>query len=459
MFAKDTIAAISTAAGAGAIGIVRISGPRAEEIGRRLFTPRNPACPFSSHRLYSGDIHAPGPGAALDEGLFVLMRGPRTFTGEDTVELHCHGGPVILQCVLEAAVAAGARPAEPGEFTRRAFLNGRLDLSQAEAVRDLVTAKAEGALGTAVSQLKGALGRAIEPLREGILQVLASLEASIDFAEDDIEAAPAAELAALLEQPLGGLRSLLDTYREGKILREGIRVVIAGRTNVGKSSLFNRLLGEKRAIVTPVAGTTRDFIEETISLRGLPVRLTDTAGIRETDNPVEKEGLDFAREKLLEADVVIVLLDGSEPLSVEDRDILEANRERNLIVAVNKKDLPGRIREEDLRPCGRGASPVRLSAKYGEGIDDLKQAIHASVSRAGGLREECAVLTTARHKAAVEEAAALVGQAKERLEEGRSPELAAFDLRQAMESLEEITGRNLSEEILDRIFETFCIGK
>jgi tRNA modification GTPase len=459
VFLKDTIAAISTPAGVGAIGIVRISGPKSVEIGRFLFKPRSPDCPFESYHLYHGDIISPRAGNILDEVLLVFMKGPRTFTGEDSAEIHCHGGPVILQRVLEAVLEAGARPAEPGEFTRRAFLNNRLDLSQAEAIYDIIMAKTEGGLEQALYQLKGSLSGKIRVIREAILQVLVPLEASIDFTEEELDTPDDRALLPPIEKVLGDLQILLGTYQEGRIFREGISVIIAGKANVGKSSLFNRLLGGKRAIVTPIAGTTRDFIEETISIDGLPVRLMDTAGLRETDNIIEKEGMAFVRERLLSADVVIVVLDGSEPLCPEDMKILEENKNRNIILAINKVDLPHRLSEGDLVKYTGPLQPLWISAKYGEGIDVLKNKVFDVARRGGSHHASDTVLTAVRHKVAVEKTIDLLSKAKESLTAGLSPECAAFDLRQAVESLDEITGKNLSEEILDQIFSTFCIGK
>jgi len=459
VFLKDTIAAISTPPGVGAVGIVRISGPKSEKIGRLLFKPRSPGCRFESYHLYHGDILSLRTGNILDEVLLVFMKGPRTFTGEDCVEIQCHGGPVILQRVLEAALEAGARPAEPGEFTRRAFLNNRMDLSQAEAICDIIMAKTEGGLERALHQLKGALSGKIREIREAILQVLVPLEASIDFTEEEIDTPENRTLLPPIDKVLGDLQTLLGTYQEGRLFREGISVVIAGKANVGKSSLFNRLVGEKRVIVTPIAGTTRDFIEKSISIDGLPVRLTDTAGLRETDNLIEKEGMAFVRERLLDADVVIVILDGSEPLGPEDMKILEENKNRSMILAINKADLPHRLSEGDLVKYTGPLQPLWISAKYGEGIDVLKKNVYNAARRGENQHASDAILTAVRHKVAVKKGIDLLSKAKESLQAGLSPECAAFDLRQAVENLDEITGRNLSEEILDQIFSTFCIGK
>jgi tRNA modification GTPase len=433
VFLKDTIAAISTPAGIGAIGIVRMSGPKAEAIGRRLFRPRSADCPFESYRLYHGDILSPRTGNILDEVLFVFMKGPRTYTGEDTAEIHCHGGPVILQQVFEATLGAGARPAEPGEFTRRAFLNGRLDLSQAEAICDLITAKTESGLEHALGQLKGSLSGKIVNFREAILQIIVPLDASIDFTEEELETPAGDALVPAIDKVLDDLQGLLDTYREGRIVREGLSVIITGRTNVGKSSLFNRLIGGKRAIVTPIPGTTRDLIE--------------------------KEGMAFVRERLLGADAVIVVLDGSEPLGTEDIKILEETGNRDILLVINKADLPRRFSESALPGGANLPRPLWISAKYGDGVDDLRKQLLEIARRGGRSHVSDIVLTAARHKLCVEKAIGFLSKAKDSLTEGLSPEYAAFDLRQAAESLDEITGRNLGEEILDQIFSTFCIGK
>jgi tRNA modification GTPase len=336
----DTIAAIATPPGTGGIGIIRASGPDAERIGQTLFRPRKAAETCRSHRLYHGEIICPATGRVLDEVLVALLRAPHSFTGEETLEIHCHGGALICEEVLQAVLRAGARPAEPGEFTRRAFLNGRIDLVQAEAVQEMITARTQRGLDLAIGHLHGDLSRTTGELRTSILDILTLLEAEIDFQEEDgIEAAPREGLLDQLRGLTARIEELTASYGEGRIVRDGARVVITGKANVGKSSLFNRLLGEKRAIVTPHAGTTRDFIEEGVSIRGVPVRFVDTAGIREAQDPIEKEGIDLVWQQAAAADVVVILLDGSSPLTPEDRGIIEANRGRNIVVAINKSDL------------------------------------------------------------------------------------------------------------------------
>lgn len=460
MIHADTIAAIATPPGTGGIGIIRTSGPDAERIGRALFKPRKASDAFRSHRLTHGDIFCPETGRVLDEVLAAFLRAPHSFTGEDTLEIHCHGGPFILGKVLQAVLRAGARLAEPGEFTRRAFLNGRLDLAQAEAVQEMISARSQPGLDLAVGHLRGDLSRAIGELRASILDILSLLEAEIDFQEEEgIETAPREGLLDQLRDITARIEALTASYGEGRIMREGARVVITGKVNAGKSSLFNRLLGERRAIVTPHPGTTRDFIEESVVIRGVPVRFIDTAGIRETDNPVEQAGIDLVREQSASADAVVVLLDGSAALTTDDRRILEENRRRNVIVAINKSDLPQVLETVPLAGDGPGEKPLRISAKTGEGMDAFRKAVHAAMDRATGGTCTETVITSLRHKIALERAFASLRMAEQALSGGLSPEFIAFDLREVLGALGEVTGQTVTEEILDRIFNTFCIGK
>jgi tRNA modification GTPase len=456
----DTIAAIATPPGTGGIGIIRASGPDAERIGQTLFRPRKAAETCRSHRLYHGEIICPATGRILDEVLIALFRAPHSFTGEETLEIHCHGGPLICEEVLQAVLRAGARPAEPGEFTRRAFLNGRIDLAQAEAVQEMITARTQRGLDLAIGHLHGDLSRMTGELRTSILDILTLLEAEIDFQEEDgIDAAPREGLLDQLRGLTARIEKLTARYGEGRIVRDGARVVITGKANVGKSSLFNRLLGEKRAIVTPHAGTTRDFIEEGVSIRGIPVRFVDTAGIREAQDPIEKEGIDLVWQQAAVADVVVIVLDGSGPLTPEDRGLIEANRGRNIVVAINKSDLT-RVLDGGSLPEGlSGREPLRVSAKTGEGLDAFRDAVHSAISRSTGECHSGTVITNLRHKIALERAFSFLRTAEQGLSGGLSPEFIAFDLREALGTLGEVTGQTVSEEVLDRIFSTFCIGK
>ncbi len=460
MIQADTITAIATPTGSGGIGIIRASGPDAERIGRVLFKPRKTVDSFRSHQLYHGEIIDPATGRALDEVLVAFLRAPRSFTGEDTLEIHCHGGSLILEEVLQAVLRAGARLAEPGEFSRRAFLNGRLDLSQAEAVQEIISARTRQGLDLAIGHLHGDLSRTIGELRASILDILTLLEAEIDFQEEDgIETAPREGLLDHLRGISAKIEELTTSYGEGRIVREGARVVITGKTNVGKSSLFNRLLGEKRAIVTPHAGTTRDFIEESVSIRGIPVRFIDTAGIRASQDPIEKEGIDRVWQQAAAADVVLILLDGNAALTAEDRDIIAANRDRNVVVAINKSDLPRVLDGESLPDGLSGRERLWISAKTGEGLAAFRNAVHAALSRSAGESRTEAVLTNLRHKIALERAFVSLRAAEQGLSGGLSPEFIAFDLREALGAIGEVTGQTVTEEVLDRIFSTFCIGK
>ncbi len=461
MTGGDTIAAIATPPGIGGIGLIRVSGPASEEIARRLFKPPHPLASLLSHHLYHGEIVAPETGAVLDDVLAAFMRGPRTYTGEDTFEINCHGGPLILRTVLGAVFRAGARPAEPGEFTKRAFLNGRLDLSQAEAVLEMITAKTPEGLSAAVGRLKGGLSGRIEMIRDGIIDLLAGIETAIDFTEDDgVVGMPEADLSKI-QTLIDDLRSLAATYLRGRITRDGIGVVIAGRPNVGKSSLLNRLLGEKRAIVTPVPGTTRDFIEEVVNIGGIPVRLTDTAGIRLPENAIEKEGIDLVWERIAAADAVLVLLDGSTELTAEDRAFFAEMHAKPMLPVINKSDLPPRLDEESLQSLlpKTGPQAVRISAKYGDGIDRLKAAIRDMVLATPAEETMGIMIADHRQKVALERAAECLVRARESLREGLSPELTSLEVREALDSIGEITGRTTSEDVLDRIFANFCIGK
>lgn len=458
---EDTIAAIATPPGVGGIGIIRVSGPKSKEIARFLFRPSKPFDEFRTHHLYHGDIVLPETGLAIDEVLLSLMMKPHSYTGEDIVEINCHGGSVILQMVLTEIIRAGARLAEPGEFTKRAFLNNRIDLSQAEAIFDMIMAKTETGLELAVCQFKGNLAGKIVTIHSAIIDILAMLETSIDFSDEDVEVMDPLETADILQSIVHDLHTLMSTYQEGKIYRDGISAVIAGRPNVGKSSLLNRLLGEKRAIVTPIPGTTRDFIEETLNIEGIPVRLTDTAGIRKPENLIEKEGIHLVREKLSAADIVIVILDGSKALVNEDIKIIKENLKKKLLLVINKMDLPRILNDKELKHFlpDEVPPPLWISAKYGNGITELKDSIHTLTLTRSVDHPSAPIITNIRHKTALEKTSILLSKARDGILKGISPEFAAFDVREALNCLGEITGKTLNEEVLDRIFSTFCIGK
>ncbi len=456
--AEETIAAIATGAGEGGIGIVRMSGADALKVAERIFRPQRgrPLGGRRSHTVTYGWVVTPG-GERVDEALAVVMRGPRSYTGEDVVELQCHGGQLAVQRVLEQALQAGARLAEPGEFTRRAFLNGRLDLSQAEAVIDLIRAKTDRAMAAAVSHLGGSLRQTIGALRERLMEMMAHLEADIDFPELELEVQTREEVAAGCAQCLAEVERLLGGARAGRILREGLRAVLAGRPNVGKSSLLNRLVRENRAIVTEIPGTTRDVIAEWIELGGVPVQLHDTAGLRATDDPVERIGVARTREALSQAHLVLVVIDAAEGLGPEDREwIAELPEGAARIGVVNKIDLNPAFDVAELQEALGGAPVVGVSAERGTGL----QALEAEIARvAGAFDASEEMLVNARQAEAIRRAADHLRDAQETLAQGLGVELVAIDLRAAWMALGEVTGETAGEELLDQIFSRFCIGK
>lgn len=458
MYKEDTIAAVGTPVGEGGVGIVRVSGPDAERIAKEIFVRsggRNGM--LRSHTLHYGTIRDPKTGEVLDEVLLALMRKPRSYTGEDVAEVHCHGGPFLVRRVLELILSCGARYAEPGEFTKRAFLNGRLDLAQAEAVLDLIRARTDKGRRLALGQVQGELSKWVGELREELLDIVVQVEAAIDFPEEEIELLQRDELAAKIEALRKKIADLIASYEWGRLFREGARVCIAGRPNVGKSSLLNALIGEERVIVTPVPGTTRDVIEESINLGGLPAVLCDTAGIRETQNEVERIGVDFSLKRLEEAEANLVVLDGSSPLSSEDYSILEAVKGKKGLVVINKSDLPQALDVEQVRIRVADKKVVSVSAKEGKGVDDLKPALRELLLSAQ--TEPPVVVTNVRHRAALQKAGEGLTDALKALNNGLAPEVVALELQGTREKLEEITGVITDENIIERIFSQFCIGK
>jgi len=452
----DTIAAISTPLGEAGIGIVRLSGPQAETIARRLFHPNHSRGAWRSHRLNLGRIIDPD-GGVVDEVLLTLMRGPHTYTREDVVEINCHSGYGVLRRILELTLDHGARLACPGEFTLRAFLSGRLDLTQAEAVLEVIQARTAASLKVAASHLEGGLGRRLRESRETLLDLLARVEAALDFPEEAEELAPEA-MAPGIAELARGLQGLLATYQQGRLLREGLLAVIAGRPNVGKSSLLNRLLNLERAIVSEIPGTTRDFIEESITLSGVPVRLMDTAGLREAQDRVEEMGVARTRERLAQADLILYMVDGSQPLEEADRLGLAELAGRPALTVINKIDLPQQLSENRLKE----ASPfpiAPISALTGAGIEELKGRI-VDLALGGGVKTQGEILTQARHYQHLSRCLDCLDQALALLKQTPVPwELAALELQEAIGELGEITGEEVGDAVLDRIFGEFCIGK
>lgn len=457
---EETIAAISTPFGESGIGIVRMSGSSAEAIATRLFRPRGNQSCFVSHHFHYGEIIDNRSGKAVDEVLIVLMKSPKTYTREDVVEIHCHGGYFVLQKVLELALMHGARLALPGEFTKRAFVNGRIDLTQAEAVIDIIKVKTMAGLEIANHQLKGWLYKEMAQLKTSLVQNLALIEAHIDFPEEDIDAAPLREIELEFEGMVQRLEGWIASYEEGRVFREGISCVIIGKTNVGKSSLLNALLREERAIVTPIPGTTRDVIEEVLNICGIPVRLIDTAGLRKARDSIEQEGVRRAMERLAGSDFVLLMLDGSRTLDEDDEEIFDEVKGKKKVVILNKNDLPQEISVDEVKNRFMNDRIVSISALKGEGIDALKKTIYSClVQRDFRSTPEYPIVANIRHKDALVRIRDNLSNAVKGMEEGTSIEFIAFEIRSALEALGEIVGETTSEEILNRIFDQFCIGK
>jgi len=458
----DTITAIATAPGESALAIVRVSGRNAVAVADAVFRGRAPLAEAAGFTVHYGHI-VNRSGEPVDEVLATLFRAPHSYTGEDLVEFGCHGGVVVTASVLDALLGAGARSAQPGEFTRRAFLNGRIDLSQAEAVADLIAARSNRAQRASLEQLSGRLGLRVGDLRRELLDLCALLELDLDFAEEGLEIIAAPEIENRLTAAAEHVRRLASTYEEGRLYRDGVAVVFAGRPNAGKSSLFNALLREERAIVTPTPGTTRDFIEESVSLDGIAFRLIDTAGIRESVDAVEQAGIARARNAARTADIVVVVVDSTEKISpqmaIEEMDSRSLGQKT--LVALNKTDLLEEVTPFDINsaiPPG-DVVVVPVSALTGDGIHDLHKMLVKLAASSVTHDEHEVVVTNRRHRDALEKAAAELDRARASLAEGATNEFIALDLREAVNALSEITGEMTSEEILNAIFSRFCIGK
>jgi tRNA modification GTPase len=450
----DTIAAIATPLGQGGIAMIRLSGPQSLAVADASFRPaRKFAKPSAAptHTIHFGWIVRRGQ--VVDEALVSVLRAPRTFTREDVVEITCHGGLLPAKLALDTVLENGARLAAPGEFTRRAFLNGRIDLAQAEAVADLIQARTELAAAAAQEQLAGKLSRRINLLRDDLMKILAHIEAHIDFPDEDIAPDTRAKLARRLHEASGFMDELLRTANEGRLLRRGIRAAIIGRPNVGKSSLLNQLLGQERAIVSPIPGTTRDTIEETANVRGVPVVFIDTAGLREAGDEIEAEGVRRSRGALASAELILHVLDGSEPLAEMDRQLLTEFADRPRLLARNKADLPLRLH----LPDGLGA--IEVCCWTGAGVEELKDAIKGKVWAGGIPAEMLQVMINSRHEDALRRAREAADRALAALQADMGLELVAFDLRLAANAAGEVVGKTTTEDLLDSIFSQFCIGK
>ncbi|NGP45201.1 tRNA uridine-5-carboxymethylaminomethyl(34) synthesis GTPase MnmE [Bacillaceae bacterium SIJ1] len=456
----DTIAAISTPAGEGAIGIVRLSGPQAIQLTDTIYQGKKSLREVDSHTIVYGKIVDNDSKDHLEEVMVSVMRAPKTFTREDVVEINCHGGVVSIQRILQLVLRQGARLAEPGEFTKRAFLNGRIDLSQAEAVMDLIRAKTDQAMTSAVHQVEGRLGRQIQQLRQTILEALAQVEVNIDYPEyDDVEEMTQQTLRQHADQVQAAIGELLSTAAQGKILREGLKTAIIGRPNVGKSSLLNSLAQDTRAIVTDVPGTTRDVIEEYVNVRGVPLKLIDTAGIRETEDLVEKIGVERSRQMLKEAELILLVLNNNEPLSQEDELLFEAVADLEVIIILNKTDLPTKTDREKINLLASGRPVITTSLLQDEGLDELEAAIAALFFEQGVERADSSYVSNTRHIALLEQALQSIHSAIEGIDTGMPVDIVQIDMQKAWELLGEITGDTVGETLIDQLFSQFCLGK
>ncbi len=451
----DTITAPATPHGEGGIAIIRVSGSQAENLMKLFFRPSSKYSEIYSHYFYHG-LFLNEESEPLDEVMAVLMRKPRSYTREDVLEIHCHGGYLSMQRILETLLKGGARLAEPGEFTLRAFLNGRIDLTEAEGVIDIISARSDRAARNAFRHLRGDLFKLLGNIRSQLVDLLVLLEAYIDFPEEEVAIPHFHDFSHGALSAEKAINELLGSFNVGKILKDGLVVLLLGKPNVGKSSLLNRLLGEERAIVTEIPGTTRDTIEEYLSLGGFPIKLIDTAGVRDSDDPIEVEGVERAKGKIASADVVLLLVDGSQGLTPEDYTALEFSQGTRRILVINKEDLGAVALPGDFLKLPH----VNVSAKTGQGFDKLQDLIIEQVAPAQGPDiGESVILSSLRQKESLAQSLESLGRFKAGLKESLPLECLATDLRDAIQSLGEVTGETLSEEVLGRIFSRFCIGK
>lgn len=458
----DTIAAISTPMGEGAIAIVRLSGEEAIEIADKIF--RSPSkkklADVSSHTIHYGKIIDPDTNDVVEEVMVSVMRAPKTFTREDVVEINCHGGIVSVNRVLQLVLQSGARLAEPGEFTKRAFLNGRIDLSQAEAVMDLIRAKTDQAMNVAIGQMEGRLSKLIKQLRQEIIEVIAHIEVNIDYPEyDDVEEMTHRLLKVKALYIREEIQKLLQTSHQGKILREGLTTAIVGRPNVGKSSLLNSLVQENKAIVTDIPGTTRDVIEEYVNIRGVPLRLVDTAGIRETEDIVERIGVERSREVLKQADLILLVLNGADELAEEDRQLFAATEGMDVIVIINKMDLPQKIDMDEVKRLAKDSPIITTSLLREEGIEDLEDAISQLFFQGQIEAKDMTYVSNSRHIALLKQALEAIEDVLEGIELNTPIDIIQIDLTRVWELLGEIIGDTVQEALINQLFSQFCLGK
>lgn len=455
---EDTIAAIATAPGEGGIGIIRISGENSKSVLKKIFKPANPAS-LENRKMAYGNIVDPTTEKIVDEVLCVYMKSPKTYTMEDVVEINCHGGMVPLRKTLELVLSNGARIAEPGEFTKRAFLNGRLDLSQAEAVIDLIKAKTDRTFDVALNQLEGVFSGTIKEIRKKLVDILVNLTVNIDYPDEDIEQITYEKLGLDLSNVLDDIEKLLSSADTGRIIREGLAVSIIGKPNVGKSSLMNSLLKETRAIVTEIPGTTRDTIEENISIKGIPVKLTDTAGIRETSDVIEKIGIEKSKESFNQADLVIFILDSSRELEDEDLEIMDLINPEKTIILLNKIDLIQKIKKEEILEKMPGVTLIETSMAKRMGIDEIEKKIVDLVYGGKISQNNNVMVTNVRHKDILEKSRQSISDAINMINLHEALEFIEIDVNSAYESLGEIIGETVQDDIINEVFARFCLGK
>ena len=457
---EDTIAAIATPIGQAGIGIIRISGPLSAEIARKIFKPKRPIQDLKSHRLHLGHLRDPFSGSIIDEVLLSFMKAPNSYTREDVVEINSHSGYLLLSKILQIVLDHGARLARPGEFTLRAFLNGRIDLTQAEAVIDIINSKSERGLELGFQQIQGTFRREIEKLRQKAIEILAHAEVAIDFPEDEVSIMSRDKTARQIQdEVVKPIQALIAAHAGKKIWVDGISTVIVGRVNAGKSSLLNQLLNEQRAIVTPIPGTTRDIIESTITIEGLPLRLMDTAGFGKARDKVEEIGIHLTKRKLREADFLLVVIDQSRPLNQDDLKIIDQARQKKAMIVINKVDLPPAIDQDDRQKAFSGFPVVKISALTGQGLDKLRKAIAACLLKGDIDMTSSNVAPNLRHKQALTDARKFFNSACKNTKEDRPMEIVALELKSGLDALGSIIGETTSDEVLNSIFSQFCLGK
>ncbi|OAO25790.1 tRNA uridine-5-carboxymethylaminomethyl(34) synthesis GTPase MnmE [Staphylococcus capitis] len=456
----DTITSISTPMGEGAIGIVRLSGPQAIEIGDTLYKGKKKLSEVDTHTINYGHIIDPETNETVEEVMISVLRAPKTFTREDIIEINCHGGILTINRILELTMTYGARMAEPGEYTKRAFLNGRIDLSQAEAVMDFIRSKTDRASKVAMNQIEGRLSYLIKKQRQSILEILAQVEVNIDYPEyDDVEDATTEFLLEQSKNIKEEINRLLETGTQGKIMREGLSTVIVGRPNVGKSSMLNNLIQDNKAIVTEVAGTTRDVLEEYVNVRGVPLRLVDTAGIRDTEDIVEKIGVERSRKALSEADLILFVLNNNEPLTEDDQTLYEVVKNEDVIVIINKTDLEPRLDIDEVKEMIGDMPLIQTSMLKQEGIDELEIQIRDLFFGGEVQNQDMTYVSNSRHISLLKQARHSIQDAIDAAESGVPMDMVQIDLTRTWEILGEIIGESASDELIDQLFSQFCLGK